>query len=105
MKFLFTSVFAATALAWLASATAIPLEGRAPQEGAGDVNTWFKDRFCASGFASCGKAGTNGDPGNRCAMACNNGFGGAPLGWCQCSTGWYPDECITLGKYAGRTKC
>ncbi|RYO67479.1 hypothetical protein AA0113_g4435 [Alternaria arborescens] len=83
----------------------LPIDARSPQEGAGDVNTWFKDRFCASGFASCGKAGTNGDPGNRCALACENFAGGVALGHCQCSRGWYPDECITLGKYAGRHKC
>ncbi|KZL74859.1 ec56 protein [Colletotrichum incanum] len=110
------------AVASLASASTIPvdlksedsvssvppahrLSYREAQEGQGDENTWFKDRFCASGYASCGRVNTDGGPGNRCALECQNFAGGVAFGYCQCSRGWFPDECITLGKYSGRHKC
>ncbi|WYZ33733.1 hypothetical protein EsH8_I_000009 [Colletotrichum jinshuiense] len=106
MQFFTAITLTLSAMASLAAAVNIPLlTHREAQEGAGGPTTIFKDRFCASGFASCGRAGTNGDAGNRCAMSCQNFMGGVALGFCKCHTGWYPDECITLGKWSGRTKC
>ncbi|WYZ43377.1 hypothetical protein EsH8_VI_001076 [Colletotrichum jinshuiense] len=120
MQFFTVITLTIGSLASLAAAAGIPVDlkrdesgpggvplltHREAQEGAGDANTSFKDRFCASGYASCGRAGTDGGPGNRCAMACENFAGGAALGFCKCSTGWFPDECIDLFKYLGRHQC
>ncbi|WYZ42089.1 hypothetical protein EsH8_V_000984 [Colletotrichum jinshuiense] len=117
MQFFATITLAISAMASLVPAAGIPTDAkrdestlnrlnyREAQEGAGDVNTWFQDRFCASGFASCGRAGTDGGPGNRCALPCDNIAGGVAFGFCQCSRGWFPDECIDIGRYNGRHKC
>ncbi|WYZ39763.1 hypothetical protein EsH8_IV_000104 [Colletotrichum jinshuiense] len=116
MQFFATITLAISAMASLSAAASIPtdikrdesapaLNARVPQEGAGDASTNFPDRFCASGFASCGKAGTDGGPGNRCALACENFAGGVALGFCDCPTGMFPDECIDLTRYNGRHKC
>ncbi|TQN63919.1 hypothetical protein CSHISOI_11501, partial [Colletotrichum shisoi] len=59
MQFLGTFTLAMSALFSLAAAGTIP---------PGDKNTTFEAKNCGTGYASCGKAGTNGDPDSRYAL-------------------------------------
>ncbi|KZL88323.1 ec56 protein [Colletotrichum incanum] len=96
MQFLGTLTLTMSAMLSLAAAGTIP---------AGGPNTKFPSELCGSGYASCGRAGTNGDPGNRCALSCTYLGGPTSTGSCQCPTGYYVDTCISSSAYSGRHKC
>ncbi|KAK1724362.1 uncharacterized protein BDZ83DRAFT_622991 [Colletotrichum acutatum] len=96
MQFSTTFTLAVSAMLSLAAAGTIP---------AGDANTIFPSKLCGSGYASCGKAGTNGDGGSRCALSCTYAGGPTSTGTCQCPKGYYVDTCISGGAYNRRHKC
>ncbi|WQF87019.1 Putative EGF-like domain-containing protein [Colletotrichum destructivum] len=96
MQFLSTFILAMSAMFSLTAAGTIP---------PGDANTTFEAKNCGTGYASCGKAGTNGDAGSRCALECTYLGGPTSLGSCQCPKGFYVDTCISSSAHDGRTKC
>ncbi|WQF89243.1 hypothetical protein CDEST_14257 [Colletotrichum destructivum] len=92
MQFLSTLTISMSAMLSLAAAG--PLSARA-------------DLDCPESYVSCGKDGTNGDGGSRCAAECTYLGGPTSLGRCtnSCPPGYYPDACISGGAFNRRFKC